>query len=234
MRAFVAGATGYTGHAVVRELTARGVETHAHVRPDSPSLDEWRERFTSLGAYVDVTPWIRDAMTDTMRRISPRVVFALLGTTRARAKRDATGAVPDSYAAVDYGLTRMLLDALLAASLRPRFIYLSSAGVSDRARGEYLQVRARFERELRESGLPFVIARPSIITGSDRQETRPAERVAASVFDGVLRVAGVLGAQHLSERYHSTSADVLARALVRLAMDPMVEDTVIESEGLRA
>src|SRR5688500_465177 len=116
MRAFIAGATGYTGQAVVRELTARGMETHAHVRPDSPSLETWRERFTSLGAFVDCTPWTLDAMGDTIGRIRPRVVFALLGTTRARAKQDTSGAVTASYAAVDYGLTRMLLDAVLSAA----------------------------------------------------------------------------------------------------------------------
>ena len=56
-RAFVAGATGYTGRAVVRELTDRGLECIAHVRPDSPRLEEWRRVFTAMGATFDCTPW---------------------------------------------------------------------------------------------------------------------------------------------------------------------------------
>ena len=55
--AFVAGATGYTGREVVRLLSGRGVRTVAHVRPDSPRVEEWRRRFETEGAAVDVTPW---------------------------------------------------------------------------------------------------------------------------------------------------------------------------------
>ena len=50
--AFVAGATGYTGREVVRVLLERGVRTVAHVRPDSPHVDEWRSRFEAQGAAV--------------------------------------------------------------------------------------------------------------------------------------------------------------------------------------
>src|SRR5215208_1501420 len=60
--AFVAGATGYTGREVVRQLVERGVRAVAHVRPDSPRLAEWRERFAELGAEVDATPWEEPAM----------------------------------------------------------------------------------------------------------------------------------------------------------------------------
>jgi nucleoside-diphosphate-sugar epimerase len=234
MRALVAGATGYTGNAVVGELVAQGVETWAHVRPDSARLEAWRATFAAQGVQVLATPWQPDALRDALIRTAPHAVFALLGTTRARARRGPSGDVENTYQAVDYGLSRMLLDAALASGTQPRFIYLSSAGVSDRARGEYLQVRARFERELRESGLPYVIARPSFITGADRAEQRPLERAAAGVIDTLLGVAGRLGAARLLARYRSTDAGTLARALVRLSMDPAARNTIVESEGLRA
>jgi len=88
-RAFVAGATGYVGREVVAALRAAGVETWAHVRPDSPRLREWRERFGALGAQVDVTAWDAVAMRDRLTTLSPTVVFALLGTTQARASAAA-------------------------------------------------------------------------------------------------------------------------------------------------
>ena len=50
--AFIAGATGYTGQAVVRTLRAQGIATTAHVRPDSPRLAEHTETFEALGAEV--------------------------------------------------------------------------------------------------------------------------------------------------------------------------------------
>src|SRR5690606_27996331 len=111
--AFVAGATGYTGQALVRELRARGIHTVAHVRPDSTALPQWRGEFEPLGAVVDTTAWTAPAMTAALRRHQPQAVFALLGTTRAR-MRKSDGA--DSYETVDYGLTSLLLHAMLDAA----------------------------------------------------------------------------------------------------------------------
>jgi uncharacterized protein YbjT (DUF2867 family) len=231
--AFVAGATGYTGREVVRELAAQGVRTLAHVRPDSPRLDEWRERFVALGAELDATPWTREAMAARLAELSPTHVFALLGTTLKRARQAAAEGRVEDYEAVDFGLSKLLMDALLDARLRPRFVYLSSAGASPLARGSYMQIRWRVEEALRGSGLPYTIARPSIITGPDRDETRTGERMAAVVANGILNVASMFGGRRLAARYRSTSNAVLARALVARALDPASENAVLESEHLR-
>ena len=235
--AFVAGATGYTGREVVRQLVERGVRTVAHVRPDSARLAEWRERFGAMGAEVDATPWEEPAIAATLARRRPTLVFALLGTTRERGKRaeqaGTGGAVPDTYESVDYGLTSLLIRAAAAGGSRPRFVYLSSLGVREGTKNPYLAARQRAERELRESGLPFIIARPSFITGPDREEGRPLERAGAAVGDALLAVAGALGASGLRARYRSMTAAQLAAALVRLALDPLTEDAVVEGERLR-
>ncbi len=231
-RAFVAGATGYTGRAVVEALRGRGIAVVAHVRPDSARGDEHRARFTEIGAEVDRTPWEAEAIAASVRRISPSLVFALLGTTRARARTEGMAA-QQAYARVDYGLTKWLVDAALGCSPRPRFVYLSAAGVSQDSRSAYAAARARSEAALRDSGLPWTIARPSFITGSDRDESRPLERLGAAVGDGVLATLGVLGASRLRDRYRSTDAATLARGLVRVALDPAFERRVAESEDLR-
>ena len=208
--AFVAGATGYTGRALIEELRGRGIRTVAHVRPDSPRLQEWRTRFESAGAIVDLTPWAEDALAATLARITPDAVFSLLGTTRARMQRSRGS---DSYESVDYGLTALLLRAVRRSAPDARFVYLSSAGVGPAARGEYLRVRWRLEQELRASGMAWTIVRPAFITGNDREESRPLERIAGAVIDGALRVAGALGAPTLRERYSSLDARMLARGL---------------------
>jgi uncharacterized protein YbjT (DUF2867 family) len=217
--AFVAGATGYTGRHVTERLAREGVRTFAHVRPDSPALGAWTARFAATGAVVDATPWT-DEMGRTMGRLRPDLVFALLGTTRARAARDerATGRAA-GYEAVDYGLSALLLRAVLAAGLRPRFVYLSSIGASAASRNPYLAVRGRFERELQESGLPYLIVRPSFISGSDRDERRVAERAASLVTDALLRGAAMIGARHLHDRWATLSGDALAAGMVHLALD---------------
>lgn len=230
--AFVAGATGYTGRAVVEQLVARGVETVAHVRPDSSSRDTWTRRFDEQGARVDTTAWALPALTATLERLAPTLVFALLGTTRARARREGRGAVA-AYEAIDYGLTVMLREAAASCGHAPRFVYLSSAGLRDGTRNPYMAVRVRVERELRAGTLPYTIARPSFISGSDRDESRPAERVGAAMADGLLGVLGALGGEQLRDRYQSMTNVELARGLVRVALDPAGEGRTVEGEELR-
>jgi uncharacterized protein YbjT (DUF2867 family) len=228
--AFVAGATGYTGRALVRELRSRGIATVAHVRPDSPALAEWRGRFESVGAVVDVTPWNEDALPATMGRIAPGAVFALLGTTRARMRQSGGR---DSYESVDYGLSAMLLRAVQRGAPGARFVYLSSAGVGPSARGDYLRVRWRFEQELRASGVAWTIVRPAFITGEDREESRPLERIGGTIIDGVLRIAGAAGARRLRDRYSSLTAAALARGLAYHAFAPESEGRVLGADALR-
>jgi len=234
--AFVAGATGFTGREVVRLLVERGVPTVAHVRPDSGRLEDWKGRFSGLGARVDATPWERSALAATLSRIRPAYVFALLGTTRARmreAARSGCDPASESYRAVDYGLTALLVEAVKEAGLALRVVYLSAAGVNKGSRSAYYKARYQAEEALRSSGIPYTIARPSIITGPGRDDNRPLETVSAAVVDRLLSAAAFLGARRLRARYASTTNVRLAEALVRLALDPAAENRTFESEALR-
>lgn len=232
--AFVAGATGYTGRAVVRALRHGGIETVAHVRPDSPRLDAWRERFEGQGASVDATPWEPASMARTLGRLQPTLLFALLGTTRARGRRaNRAGGGEESYETVDYGLTAMLLEAAKTVPEPPRFVYLSAVGVSPSTRNPYMRVRARLEAELRQSGVPFTIVRPSFITGSDR-EGRIGEKTAAAVTDVLVTMVGAVGARRMRDRYRSMTGAELGQAMVRAALDPSCSGRVLEGDELRA
>lgn len=225
----MAGATGYTGRELTRILAESGRDPIAHVRPDSTRVAEWRQRFEAIGARVDITAWDEAAMTATLRAFAPKVVFALLGTTRKRGRQSAG---QDTYETVDYGLTALLLRASVACGARPRFVYLSAVGVRPGTKNAYLAVRARIERDLRESGLPFTIARPSFVTGPDREDGRATERLSASILDASLSVARLFGARRTAARYHSTTNTTLATALARAAYDPALEGAVLESESL--
>jgi len=208
----------------------------AHVRPDSARLAEWTARFTTAGAEVSSAPWTKVGIDTLLAAERPSLVFGLLGTTQARVKQAARAgrdASKETYDAVDIGLTELAIAACRAIEPRPRFVYLSSVGTSDTAAGSYLQARARVERTLRESGVPFTIARPSFIVG-DRDEPRALEKVSAPLVDGVLGLLGGLGAKSLRDRYRSITGPDLARALVTLALDPAWKDRVAEPADLRA
>jgi hypothetical protein len=77
------------------------------------------------------------------------------------------------------------------------------------------------------------VARPSFITGPDRAERRPAERLGAAVVDAALAPLRLVGLGAAADRWRSTSADELAAALVRLAADPAAAGRVVGGDRLR-
>ncbi|MGN6105475.1 MAG: NAD(P)H-binding protein [Kofleriaceae bacterium] len=229
MSAFVLGATGLVGREVVRQLCVRGATAIAHVRPDSSRLAEWRERFGALGAEVDATPWTAPELAARLRALAPAQLYILIGTTRRRAREDRVEG--DIYEAIDLGLTRIAVEAARASEVQPRVVYLSSVGADATARSAYLRARGKAEEVVRTSGLPWVIARPSFITG-ERDDRRMGERAASAVGDGLLAVAGALGARRARDKYRSTTADILASALLRIG-EAAEHDRIAEGAELR-
>lgn len=233
--AFVAGATGYVGQETVRQLAAAGVRTIAHVRPDSPRLEDWHRRFRALGAEPDATPWTLPALAATMRRLAPSRVFCLVGTTRSRmhalgrAGKDPAAA---SYEAVDYGLTALLAKAAVQSGTSPRFVYLSAVGAGPGAKGAYMRWRTRAEQAVQDSGMPYTIVRPAMITGPDRPENRAGERIANALVDGVLGLSRTMGLAGPWRRYRSIDAAGLARAMILLASDPAMRNRIVERGDL--
>lgn len=227
--AFVLGATGFVGREVVRQLCVRDTKTIAHVRPDSPSLDRWRSTFGELGATVDATPWDAVQLAARLRELRPDQLYILIGTTRGKAKSEQVQG--DIYEAIDLGLTKLAVDAARGSETRPRLVYLSSIGADATARSAYLSARGKAEDVVKGSGLPWVIARPAIITG-ERDESRAGERAGAVIGDGLLAVAKVFGGRGLRDRYRSTTPDVLASALIRLG-EAAEHDRVVDGADLR-
>ena len=227
--AFVAGATGYTGRAVVGLLAERDIDVVAHVRPDSSRLEEWKSHFTEIGARVDTTPWEKAQMRKTLQREEPDLLFYLIGTTRAR---DRKSNEDNSYEAIDYGLFKLLLDACGEAGAEPRVVYLSAIGVRSSARSAYYRVRWRAEEKLRDSGLAYLIARPAMITGPNRDEIRVLERAGGMLADVASGGLRLIGASRLADRYRSRTNVELATALVEHALEPESAQVVLEGEEL--
>ena len=229
MSAFVLGATGFVGREVVRQLCVRGTKCTAHIRPDSKRLDEYRTKMSEQGAAVDTSPWKIAELAARFRELQPAQVYILIGTTRARAKLDAVQG--DIYESIDLGLTHLAVEAAKQASTTTRIVYLSSVGADANARSAYLKARGKAEDIVKKSGLPWAIARPSIITG-EREDTRFGESSAAFVGDGLLALAGIVGGKQVRARYRSTTPDVLASALIRIGESPE-HDRIYDGNDLR-
>ncbi len=236
MKAFIAGASGYTGRALVEVLREHSHEVVAHLRPDSSQREALSAHFSAAGALIDLSPWDEAAMTQALREHAPDVVYCLIGTTRARMKDlGARGEDPQaaSYEAVDYGLTALLARASVASQVEPVFVYLSAMGAGPNAAGAYMQARWRAEQAVRDSGLAHVIVRPGLITGEDRPEARPMEQLAGKLTGPLFGALDALGASRLARRYRPTDAQELARALARLGAAPPARAATIEAEDLK-
>ncbi|CAN5847938.1 NAD-dependent epimerase/dehydratase family protein [soil metagenome] len=229
MTAFVLGATGYVGREVVRQLAVRGEKAFAHVRPDSKELSRWEKTFADMGATIDTTAWDVDALAARWKDVKPTVVYICIGTTRKKAKSDAL--VGNIYETVDFGLTKLAADAAAASGAKPRLVYLSSVGANASSSSDYLAWRGKAEDAVKASGVPWVIARPSMIHG-ERDEGRPGEAVISVVGDGLLSVVGMFGAKKLRAKYRSTTGDILAAALIRLG-EHVAPGTIAEGDDLR-
>jgi hypothetical protein len=72
---------------------------------------------------------------------------------------------------------------------------------------------------VRGSGLPWAIARPSIIAGeAKRDDGRPFEKAGAVVADGALAVLGLFS-RKTRDKYRSIAPETLAAALVHAGLD---------------
>lgn len=237
--AFVAGATGYTGRAVVAELRALGLDTVAHIRPDSPKRAHWTAEFEKLGATVLVCPWQPEALQQHFEQQPCERVFSLLGTTKARmraAKRSGLDPESQSYQAVDTNLTLMLHSAVQRCCPEALFVFLSSAGVREDSGLAYLEARWQVEQALAQGSLPWLVARPCFITGPGRDQRRALEHYGALLSDGLLNVVGMFGqtGQSLKQKYRSTDNARLAKALVQWAQRDDAAGRIVESDELQA
>lgn len=207
----------------------------AHIRPDSPQLATQKPRFEAMGAQVSTAPWTDEAIDALVLEMQPSHVFALLGTTQARAKqaaKEGRDASKETYDAVDVGLTERILRACARCTVKPRLVYLSSVGSGESAKGAYLQARARVEDAIVKSGVPYTIARPSFIVG-ERADARPVEKL-VPIANGLLHLLGALGAKSTEERYRSISGAELAKVLVSWSTDTAWCNRIGESEDIQA
>jgi nucleoside-diphosphate-sugar epimerase len=231
MAYFIAGSTGYTGQALVKELRRRQLSCLAHIRPSSSSLESRRQEFTDLGAEVSTAEWTTEAMTECLTQFQPEVIFSVLGTTKKKNKLEARHGREASYDSIDRDLPLLLYSIACRLPAAPRFVFLSSMG-AEKPTGTYLRARYEVEQVLINGSLPYLIARPGFISGSDRDESRPMERFATIGSDAMLRGLAALGMETAHRKYASLSSTQLAQGLIHFAIEDLSRK-IVYSEDLR-
>ena len=136
------------------------------------------------------------------------VAFCCLGSTMKRA-----GSM-DAFRAVDHDAVLAFGQAALEKGAR-RFLLISSVGSSASSANFYQRTKGEVEEALARLGYAqLTILRPSLIDDEGaRRDYRAAERLLLPLARIVFAVVG------RTRRYAPISADVIAKAMVRLAFD---------------
>jgi nucleoside-diphosphate-sugar epimerase len=150
MRILVTGATGFIGRRLVERLTQAGHAVVAVVRPSSTALPSGAASLTTVRAELSDAPALRKACD---------------GCDAVVHLAAATGiADPDVAFAVNVKGTRTLLEASRDARAG-RFIFISTISALREKMGPYGRTKQQAEAEVRASGVPFVVLRPSLVYG---------------------------------------------------------------------
>jgi uncharacterized protein YbjT (DUF2867 family) len=147
----VAGATGGTGRALVRNLQAQGYTVRAFVR------DEGKAQVVLGNDIGYATGDVRDIATIRSAMQGVTYVISSIGSTRS----DPT----NNPEAVDFGGVKNLADVAAEAGVT-QFVLVSSSGVTDENHflnkqfDNILNWKFKGEQALRASGVPYTIVRP--------------------------------------------------------------------------
>ncbi|MBM3382141.1 MAG: NAD-dependent epimerase/dehydratase family protein [Betaproteobacteria bacterium] len=203
MKILVAGGTGLVGTELLKILAQR---SNLHVtalvrRHPSPEL---------CLEHIHYLPFNYENEQDFDKLVSESfdVVFCALGTTRKKAGS------AQQFVKVDFEYPRRLIDALV--STLPLLCVVSSVG-ADRPSGLYLRTKAALEQHIMQSGMRYVILRPSLLLGA-RREFRLREWLAAKCSRPLQKILrSSLGGK--SAIYAPIDAAEVARAMVIAALD---------------
>ena len=206
LRVLVTGATGFVGRHLIPRLLRRGHSLRAAARRSLP--EDWKGGVEWLPS--DVT----DATTLRHAADGCDVVVHLVGIGGPDPER--------RYREIHVGGTGNLLAAAGRAGVG-RFVYISTVGAST-AGGPYFRTKHAAERLVRDSGLDFVIFRPSIIYG-------PGDHFTTALVELLTRLPVFPVLDLRRSRLQPVAIEDVADALVQAVERPDVTGQTFEIAG---
>jgi uncharacterized protein YbjT (DUF2867 family) len=216
VEAWIFGATGLVGQALVGELCARPEATSVTAfvrRAEGRAEPRLEERVVAF-----------DRLDLELAGRTATHVFCCLGTTMAKAGSER------AFRKVDFDYPLTIGRAALAAGAK-KLLVVTAVGADPGSRIFYNRVKGELERALEALGLPELhLFRPSLILG-DRSERRVGEKIAMVAA----RPVGALLVGQL-KKYRPIAAIDIARAMVEVALssEPAQPVNVYEFDRLEA
>jgi NADH dehydrogenase len=206
----VIGATGFVGRHVVARLTACDHTVRA-VSRGGGRLDGWGQAVVPLAANVETGEGLGAALTGVDGVVH---LVAIPRETGGRRFED-----------VNVTGVRRVVDAARAAGVR-RFVHLSVLGAAEDPKLRYLHSKWRGERIVRESGLEWVVLRPSLLFGEGDGFFNLVRVTLKWWSPGVVAIPG-----DGSTRFQPLSVEDLAVAVERSLLEPGLVGSILELGG---
>jgi NADH dehydrogenase len=206
----VVGATGFVGRHVVAQLERSAYHVRAISR-DGRRLAAWGSSVEAHAGDVESGSGLLDALRGADAAVS------LVAIPRERGGR--------TFEAVNVGGVGHLLEAMRATGVR-RIVHLSVLGVADDPRLRYLSSKWRGEALVRESGLSWIVLRPSLLFGEGDGFFRLIRTTLTWWSPGVVAIPG-----DGMTRFQPLSVEDLALAVERCIAESQRDGSVYEIGG---
>ena len=212
----VAGGTGFVGAGIVRELARRGKKVAVLTRDATRA----RARFPALDIEFrqgDVRdPASLPAAVAGCQTVVGSQTFPNLPVEDPRRGH--------TFAEVDAAGTERLVAAAKEAGVK-RYIYISAVGAAPEGRYHWFRAKWRAETAVRESGMTWVIFRPSWVFGPEDVSLNRFLRMSR-----FLPFVPVIGSPS-RQRVQPVFIDDLARAVAEAVDNPAADDRLFEIGG---
>ena len=218
----VDGASGYVGNHVVAELRRRNIQVRCIVHPGVKDVD--REFLKSTGAEIFQTDLKEDSAILQSALSGVTCIIHLIGSIAPPKGQKLS----DLHA----GQTKELIAACKKTAV-PKIVMITALGTAVDAESEYHRTKWQSEELVRNSGISFVILRPSLIIGRT-VGSRNSKLIAR--FNKMIaerpQVPVIEGAKNLIQPvFVGDLAEAIATAASSPADDPTLRNRTFEIGG---
>ncbi len=166
MKVFVTGGTGFVGRYVVRKLIEEGYQVHLGVRNPKKAKDLFGDKVEVHKVEFSS----KDSVREVLKEVDPTHIIHLIGILYEERSKGMT------FETVHYMFSVNLYDVAKALGVR-KVIHMSALGTHDGAPSRYHRTKRWAEKHLIESGLNYVILRPSLILGPEQRLFSDMDRI---------------------------------------------------------
>ncbi|MEN2994368.1 MAG: NAD-dependent epimerase/dehydratase family protein [Thermodesulfovibrio sp.] len=152
----ITGSTGFVGRYVVSVALQKAYEIHLIVRNPKKAKSLFGER-VKIYQLEDLTN--KEELRKIIEAVNPQYVIHLIGIIQEKKS--------DTFEKVHYEYSKALYEVLKDFSVE-KIIHMSALGVGQKAPSKYHITKLKAEKELINTGIPYVIFRPSFINGPEQ------------------------------------------------------------------